>query len=200
MELNRHRNSLPITLLVGVVALVAIVGMALALASISVSAADTPTDYDTDDDGLIEVANLAQLNAIRWDLDGNGEPATSDATDYAAAFPNPLTATATVTAMGCPTGDHDGDSNTPERTGCAGYELTAGLDFDENGDGNRETTPTTQGSGWSPIGNEPPTSSTQPSRATATKSPTCTSARRSIPITSGCSATRVPPRSSATWA
>ena len=138
MELNRHRSSLPIALLVGVVAL-AIAGMALALASISVVASDTPTDYDTDDDGLIEVSSLAQLNAMRWDLDGDGEPAASNATDYAAAFPNPLTATATVTVMGCPTGDHDGNSNTPDRTGCAGYELAADLDFgfvDVDADGN----------------------------------------------------------------
>ena len=31
-------------------------------------------DYDADDDGLIEVATLAQLYAIRHDLDGNGAP------------------------------------------------------------------------------------------------------------------------------
>ena len=37
-----------------------------------------PMDYDRDDDGLIEVSNLAQLNAIRRDLDGNG---AADATD-----------------------------------------------------------------------------------------------------------------------
>ena len=30
------------------------------------------TDYDSDDDGLIEVSTLAQLNAIRWDPDGDG--------------------------------------------------------------------------------------------------------------------------------
>ena len=36
---------------------------------ISVSVAG---DYDLDDDGLIEVGNLAQLNAVRWDLDGDG--------------------------------------------------------------------------------------------------------------------------------
>ena len=90
---------------------------------------------------------------MRWDLDGDGGPATSSATDYAAAFPNPLTATATVTVMGCPTGDHDGDSNTPERTGCAGYELAADLDFDEDGDGDRNDTYNT-GSGWSPIGDD----------------------------------------------
>ena len=34
-------------------------------------------DYDTDDDGLIEVSSLAQLHAIRWDLDGDGESTKS---------------------------------------------------------------------------------------------------------------------------
>ena len=28
--------------------------------------------YDSDGDGLIEIDNLAQLNASRWDLDGDG--------------------------------------------------------------------------------------------------------------------------------
>ena len=31
-------------------------------------------DYDADDDGLIEVANLAQLDAIRYDLAEKGAP------------------------------------------------------------------------------------------------------------------------------
>ena len=75
------------------------------------------TDYDADGDGLIEVANLAQLNAIRWDLNGDGAVASGDdTTNYTAAFPTP------ATGMGCPT------SGTP--TGCIGYELTADLDFD----------------------------------------------------------------------
>ena len=42
-------------------------------------------DYDADDDGLIEVSSLSQLNAIRWDLDGDGlvdDGSHSD--DYAA--------------------------------------------------------------------------------------------------------------------
>ena len=30
-------------------------------------------DYDADDDGLIEVSRLEQLNAIRFDLDGDGK-------------------------------------------------------------------------------------------------------------------------------
>ena len=36
-------------------------------------------DYDTDNDGLIEVANLAQLNAVRWGLGGDGAPASNTA-------------------------------------------------------------------------------------------------------------------------
>ena len=33
-----------------------------------------PTDYDRDDDGLIEVSHLAQLHALRFDLNGDGQP------------------------------------------------------------------------------------------------------------------------------
>ena len=32
----------------------------------------TTVDYDTDDDGLIEISNLAQLDAVRHDLSGSG--------------------------------------------------------------------------------------------------------------------------------
>ena len=74
-------------------------------------------DYDTDNNGLIEVNNLARLNAIRWDLDGNGTVAASDQANYAAAFGN------AVAGMGCPV------------SGCTGYELIANLDFDTNNDG-----------------------------------------------------------------
>ena len=126
------------------------------------SAADTvavtvlvPHDYDRDDDGLIEVGGLAQLHAIRFDLDGDGAAdSAGDAADYLAAFPVPLTATATVTAMGCPTGDHDGNADTPERAGCAGYELTANLDFDTDGDGDVDGDDAywNAGAGWDPIG------------------------------------------------
>ena len=30
--------------------------------------------YDTDGDGLIEITTLAQLNAVRYDPDGDGDP------------------------------------------------------------------------------------------------------------------------------
>ena len=76
------------------------------------AAAQATTDYDQDNDGLIEVDSLEQLNAIRWDLDGDGAvDDTANQVSYAAAFPNP------ATGMGCPS------------TGCTGYELTANLNF-----------------------------------------------------------------------
>ena len=96
------------------------------------------TDYDADDDALIEVSSLAQLNAIRWDLDGDGTPASSNASDYAAAFPNP------AAGMGCPA------------TGCTGYELTANLDFDTDGSGDTNDADDywNGGSGWLPVGDD----------------------------------------------
>ena len=95
-------------------------------------------DYDTDNDRLIEISTLAQLNAIRWDTDGNGRVTGSNQNSYRLAFPNATAYTGT-TAMGCPS------------TGCTGYELAADLDFDEDGDGVRDDTYNT-GSGWDPIG------------------------------------------------
>ena len=95
------------------------------------------TSYDTDGDGLIEVSNLTQLNAIRWDLDGDGSP-SSNATGYNAAFPN------AVAGMGCP------DS------GCSGYELVSDLDFDTNGNGRADAGDAywNDGEGWVPIGDD----------------------------------------------
>ncbi len=83
------------------------------------------------------MSSLAQLNAIRWDLDGDGlvdDGSHSD--DYDAAFP------AALTGMGCPS------------TGCDGYELTADLDFDTNGSGDADAGDTywNAGQGWTPIG------------------------------------------------
>ena len=75
-------------------------------ATVAVTVRLTDLDYDLDDDGLLEVANLAQLNAIRWDLDGDG---SSTEAGYATAFAD------AVTGMGCPT------------TGCTGYELTQAI-------------------------------------------------------------------------
>ena len=88
---------------------------------------------DRDGDGLIEVDNLMQLDAMRWDLDGDG---ISDNADYAAAFSD------ADTGMLCSTAS------------CAGYELTAKLDFDTNGNGEADEGDAywNGGDGWIPIG------------------------------------------------
>ena len=88
---------------------------------------------DRDGDGLIEVDNLMQLDAMRWDLDGDG---ISDNADYAAAFSDADTGTSCSTAS------------------CAGYELTANLDFDTNGNGEADEGDAywNGGGGWIPIG------------------------------------------------
>ena len=99
-------------------------------------------DYDTDDDGLIDVGSLTQLNAIRYDLDGDGS--STDASYRATgAYPTP------APGMGCPS------------TGCTGYELTANLDFNTNNSAKSAANPTgadsgdtywNSGNGWDPIG------------------------------------------------
>ncbi len=99
----------------------------------SLEAQITPgLDYDDDDDGLIEVRHLAQLNALRWDLDGDGSSINAG---YASAFPTART------GMGCP------------ESGCIGYELTANLDFDTNADGVVDSSDDywNDGAGWEPI-------------------------------------------------
>ena len=102
-------------------------------------------DYDNNDDGYIEVSTLAQLNAIRWDVDGDGAPLSANATAWGTAFPG---ATAD---MGCPTTTTDADNND-----CVGFQLTADLDFDQNGDGSIDQTNDpdywNSGAGWLPIG------------------------------------------------
>ena len=98
------------------------------------SAPVVTVDYDTDNDGLIEVDSLDKLNAIRWDLNGDG---ASTNAGYATAFPNP------AASMGCA-------SNT-----CTGYELTADLDFDQSNDNaitSADAAWWNGGAGWAPIG------------------------------------------------
>ena len=93
----------------------------------STAHAQATVDYDVDDDGLIEVATVAQLNAIRWDLNGDGgvDPGR-DTVGYSEAFPNAVASP----LMGC-------------ATGCTGYELTADLDLGNAGG---------SFTGWEPIG------------------------------------------------
>ena len=72
--------------------------------------------YDTDSDGLIEITTVAQLDAVRYDLNGDGDPTTTGAATYRAAFPGDDTPLSCV-------------------GGCEGYELAADLDLDTNGNG-----------------------------------------------------------------
>ena len=109
-------------------------------------------DHDWDDDGLIEVDRLAQLDAVRWDLNGDGSVDTgtsvADTAKYRAAFGGGLT------GKGC-LRDHDANTATAKVAGCIGYELTRDLDFDENNDGNITSADDDYwngGKGWKPIG------------------------------------------------
>ena len=99
-------------------------------------------DYDADDNGLIDIMNLAQLNAIRWDPNGDGAADNSTYTSaYAAAFPSP------AAGMGCADTDADTDPGP-----CAGYELAADLDFDTGDTGDRtDDEYHDDGAGWLPI-------------------------------------------------
>ena len=106
-------------------------------------------DYDSDNDGLIDVDSLAKLNAIRWDLDGNGAVAAGDQANYNSAFPNP------AASMGCPITSDDADDND-----CLGYELTADLDFNTDTTGSSAAVVDSSddywdsGAGWTPIGDD----------------------------------------------
>ncbi len=137
------------TLLSLALALVFLSGQSVPAAQAQTTTPTTATtvDYDSNDDRLIEISNLAQLNAVRWDLDGNGAVATADQTNYAAAFPN------AAAGMGCPDGS-DADT-TPDP--CLGYELKADLTFDTNGDGSVTAADSgglywNSGAGWTPLG------------------------------------------------
>ena len=98
--------------------------------------AQSSVDYDTDDDGLIEIEWLEQLNAVRWDLDGDGVADDGgNAEAYSAAFPD------AAERMGC-------------AEGCRGYELTRDLDFKSAGSyaSGAVNDKWTSGNGWLPIG------------------------------------------------
>ena len=79
------------------------------------------------------MSSLAQLAAIRADLNGDG---VSPAPAYAAAYPDAMP------GMGCP------------EAGCTGYELVVDLDFDTNGNGEADAGDAywNDGEGWVPIG------------------------------------------------
>ena len=92
--------------------------------------------YDTDGDKLIEISYLEQLDAIRYDTDGDGwADEVGNTEQYDAAFP------VTGSQLVCD-------------EGCIGYELARSLDFDSSAsyaNGINEEWRT--GSGWIPIYN-----------------------------------------------
>ena len=109
-------------------------GFTTATADFTITDNDTPTDYDTDNDGLIEVDSAAKLNAVRWDLDGDG--AADNAADnttarYQGAFRTPAL------------DQCDNPATTGTTETCGGYELTADIDLN--------VAPYNTGSGWEPI-------------------------------------------------
>ena len=129
--------------------------------SVTVTIRGTP-DYDTNNNGLIDITTLAQLNAIRWDLNGDGDVSSGDAANYLLAFPG--RDTSATGRMGCQLTDHDDDTSTPNQATCTGYELMNDLDFDTDGDGSTWTESAggtitgdpddayyNSGAGWNPI-------------------------------------------------
>ena len=109
------------------------------MVTVRVIDAQAPADYDTEDDnggdGLLEITTQEQLNAIRWDLDGNGvadDPANAAA--YARAFPRMMANSCGASFVGgvseeVSPGNGPGD--------CKGYELMNGITLSGN---------------WTPIG------------------------------------------------
>lgn len=117
-------------------AALAVVLLFQAMAGLDGVGAQSAVDYDADDDGLIEIEWLEQLDAVRWDLDGDGLTDDDvDAERYLAAFPY------AAEYMGC-----------PDR--CEGYELARDLDFKSAGSYAAGTVngKWTSGNGWLPIG------------------------------------------------
>ena len=136
--------------------------------SFTVTVPEEHVDYDLDDDGLIEIATLAQLDAVRHDLDGDGVPAGSGAAAAGAAVRTGAAAPGAATpgtsaapgkaapgaashaaafpdaaeGMGCPA------------PACLGYELAADLDFDTDGSGAADAGDAfwNGGAGWRPLG------------------------------------------------
>ena len=111
---------------------------AAAFSDRSVTNETAEAHYDTDRDGLIEITTLAQLDAIRHDLDSDGSPATRSGRAYRAAFPLAFA---------------EGDARLRCHGWCTGYELHGDLDFDTNGSGGPDAGDAYWhgGAGWQPI-------------------------------------------------
>ena len=101
--MTRLRPSIPFLLLVSVLLIaVATYGVVNSQSANSV--------YDTDNDGLIEISTLEQLDAIRYDGNGDGSVSTDSSEAYSAAFPV-------------------ADGERVCLRNCKGYELARSLDF-----------------------------------------------------------------------
>ncbi|MEE3161700.1 MAG: autotransporter subunit C, partial [Pseudomonadota bacterium] len=96
---------------------------------------DGVTNADADSDGLIDIASLEELNAVRFGLDGSGQVMVDEG-----LWDN----------SGCPIILWEGIA----QQRCHGYELISDLDFDTNGDGqmNELDTYWNDAEGWEPIG------------------------------------------------
>ena len=107
--------------------------VAALLSPLLIAPAVAQTDYDSENNRYIDITTLAQLNAIRYDLNGDGAVAASDTANYNAAFPS------AATGMGCPS------------NGCIGYELQADLDFDTDNSGVVDASDNPSFPNWEPI-------------------------------------------------
>jgi len=101
---------------------------------------DGNVDIDADNDGFIDINNLVDLNAIRYQLDGTGYQVSAEAE---------------IDQSGCP---YTSTLGVYKQT-CFGYELRADLDFDTNQDGIISEADTHWnaneegiGEGWLPLG------------------------------------------------
>ena len=97
--------------------------------------------YDTDGDRLIDITTLEQLNAVRYDLNGDGVPTDAGTSTYRAAFPDAFP---------------EADSQLRCVLQCLGYEMETNLDFDTDNDGDVDSGDDywNNGAGWNPIGTE----------------------------------------------
>ncbi len=103
-------------------------------------------DYDADNDGLIDVDTLAKLNAVRWDLDGdgvgdkydsNGDGDYNDTGEYDYTSNYEGVFSSAEDNLGCGESAATISSQNTGNPTCKGYEITASLDFDTGTKGTR---------------------------------------------------------------
>ena len=105
----------------------------------------TVVDYDDDNDGLIDIKTLAQLDAIRHDLNGDGDIAVTNPA-YSSGVSQPGSQRRRPDGLPELT-DHDSNTATPDQATCTGYELRANLNFDTDGDNTADA----PYANWTPI-------------------------------------------------